>query len=79
MGKGRSLSSSSASGNGGIMGSGVFGLFGTTIRCDATDESAYCQIMKLFNLLIVFFVVCLFSYYAYNYFIKPTFFYKSRK
>ena len=79
MGKGRSLSSSSASGNGGIMGTGVFGLFGTTIRCDATDESAYCQIMKLFNLLIVIFVVCIFAYYAYNYFVKPALSGKSKK
>jgi hypothetical protein len=75
MGKGKGFSGS----NGGIMGSGIFGFFGTTIRCDATDESMYCQIMKLFNLLIVLFVVCVFSYYAYVYFIKPALSGKSRK
>ena len=25
------------SGNGGIMGSGIFGMFGTTIQCPASD------------------------------------------
>lgn len=58
-------------GNGGIMGSGVFGFFGTTIKCDSTDKSMYCQIMKLFNLLIVFFVVSIILYYAYYFAIKP--------
>ena len=75
MGKSQGLSK----GGGGIMGTGVFGLFGTTIRCDANDESAYCQIMKLFNLLIVIFVVCIFAYYAYNYFVKPALSGKSKK
>jgi len=67
MGKGASISPS----NGGIMGSGVHGVFGTTIRCDSTDDSMYCQIMKLFNLLIVFFVVAFVLYYAYYLVIKP--------
>ena len=43
-------------GGGGILGSGIFGFFGTTIKCDSTDNSTYCNVMKLFNLLIVFFV-----------------------
>jgi hypothetical protein len=49
-------------GFGGIAGSGIFGFFGTTIKCDATDDSMYCNIMKLFNLLIV---VCIVSYIGY--------------
>jgi hypothetical protein len=35
--RGGSQNSASSPGNGGIMGSGIFGMFGTTIRCDATD------------------------------------------
>ena len=63
MGKGRS--------SGGFMGSGILGVFGTTIRCDSKDDSLYCNIMKLFNLLIVFLVVCFIFYYIYNYVIIP--------
>ncbi len=60
-----------ASSNGGILGSGVFGMFGTTIKCDATDNSYYCNFMKFFNVFMVFlfFVFIL-------YLIKVTFFKK---
>ena len=56
---------------GGILGSGIFGVFGTTIRCDSKDDSTYCSIMKLFNLLIVFFVVVYILYIVYGIFIAP--------
>ncbi len=71
MGK-RVRGGSSGVSSGGMLGSGVFGLFGTTIRCDNTDNSIYCSIMKMFNLLIVLFVVCYFLYIGYT-------FYKSLK
>ena len=58
-------------GGGGILGSGIFGFFGTTIRCDSTDNSTYCNVMKLFNLLIVFFVVAYILYIVYGLFIAP--------
>ena len=58
--------------NGGILGSGIVGFFGTTIKCDSTDTSMYCNIMKLFNLLIVLFVVSYIIYFAYLYF-APSF------
>jgi hypothetical protein len=57
---------------GGILGSGIFGFFGTTIRCDSKDDSMYCNIMKWFNLLIVFFVVLYILYILYNFFIAPS-------
>ena len=38
--------------NGGIGGSGVFGLLGTTVQCKAEDRSAYCTIAKIFNMLM---------------------------
>lgn len=59
-------SSSSSSSNGGIMGSGVFGLFGSTVSCKSEDQSIYCQIVKLFNLLIIFFVILLVIMFVYN-------------
>ena len=55
-------------GGGGIAGSGIFGFFGTTIKCDATDDSMYCTIMKLFNMLVVFLIVVYIGYIAYNFF-----------
>jgi hypothetical protein len=57
---------------GGILGSGIFGFFGTTIRCDSKDDSMYCNIMKWFNLLIVFFVVLYILYILYGIFIAPS-------
>lgn len=54
--------------NGGVLGSGIFGVFGTTIQCASTDTSMYCSIMKLFNLLIIFLVVGIIAYYGYLYF-----------
>ena len=70
---------SSGGSGGGMLGSGIFGFFGTTIRCDATDTSIYCTIMKIFNLLIVFFVVFYFLYIAYSYFNPMKLIKKSRK
>ena len=61
----------SIGGGGGILGSGIFGIFGTTIKCDSKDDSTFCNIMKLFNLLIVFFVVAYILYIAYGLFIAP--------
>ena len=43
--------------SGGIGGSGIFGFFGTTINCQSTDKSYYCNIMKVFNLIIVFLIL----------------------
>lgn len=53
--------------SGGLLGTGIFGFFGTTIKCDSNDTSMYCNIMKLFNLLIVFLVVFYILYVAYNF------------
>jgi hypothetical protein len=60
-------------GGGGILGSGIFGLFGTTIKCDSTDDSMYCNIMKLFNLFMVVLIVAYILYIAYNVFPIPSF------
>ena len=39
--------------NGGIGGSGVFGLFGSTVTCKSDDNSYYCWFVKFFNVLII--------------------------
>ena len=57
--------------NGGIMGSGIFGMFGTTINCPASDTSFYCSFMKIFNFLIVFVMISIILYAIYSFFIVP--------
>lgn len=39
-------------GGGGIADSGIFGLIGTTVQCDADDKSWYCKFAKLINILV---------------------------
>jgi hypothetical protein len=60
----------SSSSNGGMFGSGVFGMFGSTVMCKSEDKSIYCQIIKLFNLLIILFVVIFVIIIVYNLVIK---------
>ena len=43
--------------NGGIGGSGIFGIFGTVIQCQSTDNTMYCNFMKLFNVLVILMVI----------------------
>lgn len=38
--------------SGGMGGSGVFGLIGTTVQCDAENQGAYCTMAKLVNVFI---------------------------
>ena len=54
-------------GNGGIEGSGVFGMIGTTIQCKAEDTSIYCNIMKFFNLLVIFIIALAILYVIYTF------------
>jgi hypothetical protein len=65
------MAKGSSGSGGGILGSGIFGFFGTTIKCDSKDDSTFCNVMKLFNLLIVFFVVVYILYIVYGLFIAP--------
>jgi hypothetical protein len=74
-GGGRGLGNSQSSNNGGILGSGIFGFFGTTIKCESTDNSIYCNIMKLFNILMI---LCITVYIAYIV-LGPSVFGKSRR
>jgi hypothetical protein len=57
----------SSSSSGGIFNSGIFGFVGTTIQCDANDNSTYCNVMKFFNLFIIACVVSFIIYLIYSY------------
>ena len=49
----------------GMLGSGIFGFFGTTIVCNASDTSLYCQLMKLVNVAFILFCIGLILYFIY--------------
>ena len=66
-GRGRARSSTDTGSSGGILGSGIFGLFGTTIQCQATDSSMYCSFMKFVNILIAAVMICAILYLAYTF------------
>ena len=73
MGKGKISvkNNNTAPNNGGIMGSGIFGMFGSTVHCDANSNSFYCSITKLVNLIMMFLflaIVIYLIYIAFNYF-----------
>ena len=58
-------------GNGGIMGSGIFGMFGSTVHCKSEDKSMYCTLNKLVNVIVMVFFLCIvvyLLYLAFNYF-----------
>jgi tetrahydromethanopterin S-methyltransferase subunit D len=60
--------------NGGIMGSGIFGMFGSTVVCNAQDTSTFCMLSKAVNviimigfiLLIIYFIYIVFKYFTGN-------------
>jgi hypothetical protein len=60
-------------GNGGIMGSGIFGMFGTIIQCKDSDTSFFCNFMKAFNIFIVVLFLLFIFYNIYIMFIAPAF------
>ena len=51
----------------GMFGSGVFGFLGTTIVCNASDTSYYCQIMKAVNIIVLIACVLLIFYFIFLY------------
>ena len=55
----------------GIMGSGIFGMFGTIIQCKDSDTSFFCNFMKAFNIFIVVLFVLFIFYTIYTMFIQP--------
>jgi len=53
--------------NGGIMGSGVFGHFGSTVHCNSNDGSMYCEFVKIFNVLIMCLMIFVIIYLVYTF------------
>jgi hypothetical protein len=66
MGKGMSVKAPSSMGNGGIMGSGIFGMFGTVVQCKADDTSMYCSLAKILNVIIMVFIIFFVLYIIYK-------------
>jgi hypothetical protein len=62
MGKGRIVT-----GNGGILGSGIFGFFGSTVACKDSDNSYYCNFVKFFNFIIMIIVLFIIIYFVYTF------------
>jgi hypothetical protein len=60
--------------NGGILGSGIFGHFGSLVNCKAEDNSMYCMFIKFLNVFLGIFIILFILYYVYMFFI-----YKSKK
>jgi hypothetical protein len=54
--------------NGGIGGSGIFGMFGTVIHCDDKDTSMYCNLAKIVNMLIMILFLGFVLYLVYLFF-----------
>jgi hypothetical protein len=53
-----------AKSSGGIGGSGVFGLIGTSVQCDADSKSTYCEFAKLMNILVWLLMLFFIGYFA---------------
>ena len=57
--------------NGGMFGSGIFGMVGSTVHCKAEDTSMYCTLSKMVSsimmILFLLFVLCM-IYIGYKYF-----------
>ena len=70
--------SSNTTGNGGILGSGIFGFFGSTVTCKDSDNSFYCNFVKFFNFIIMGLVLFVIIYFIYTTFI-PMLFSKKRR
>jgi hypothetical protein len=56
----------SMGGNGGIMGSGIFGMFGSSVQCKSDDNSYFCILSKIVNgliMVLLLFAILYFIYY----------------
>jgi len=58
--------------NGGILGSGIFGHFGSIVQCDANDDSMFCTLSKIVStiMMLVFLAVVVYLiYYVFKTFV----------
>lgn len=56
----------SSMGNGGIGGSGIFGMFGTVVQCKSDDTSMYCSLAKLINVIFMVFILGFILYFVWT-------------
>ena len=55
--------SNNISNNGGILGSGIFGMFGSQVVCKGTDDTIYCNFMKIINFLFGIIIICVIIFF----------------
>jgi hypothetical protein len=70
----RSLSNNTAAiGGGGILNSGIFGMFGTVVQCKSDDTSMFCTLSKIVNgLMMILFLLLIFYilFMIFKYFLR---------
>ena len=54
-------------GNGGIGGTGIFGMIGTVVQCKAEDTSLYCSLAKLVNTIFMLFILAAILYFLWTF------------
>lgn len=69
--------SNNLSNNGGILGSGIFGMFGSQVICKGTDNTIYCNFMKILNFFIGIIIICVIIYFIY--YVLKNFVFSSKK
>ena len=57
-----------SSGGGGIMNSGIFGLFSTTVHCKSEDSTIYCSLAKIINMILMVFILLVIVFIVYKIF-----------
>lgn len=65
-------------GNGGFLGTGIFGFFGTTVQCKDSDNSYYCNFAKFFNFIIMLIALTVIFYFIYTFVVSTVFSKKGR-
>jgi hypothetical protein len=75
MARGGSLAQASGN-NGGILGSGIFGMVGSVVQCKADDNSWYCSLSKLVSGLMMLFILFFIIYIVINVLWNSSYYYK---
>ena len=65
-----SLGKNASSNSSGILGSGIHGLLGSTIVCKDSDNSYYCNFIKIINTTIMLFFILFIFYFVVIYVIS---------
>jgi len=59
--------------NGGILGSGIFGHFGSVVQCDANDDSMFCTLTKFVSTIAMLIFLAVLAYLIYYVFKTVTY------